>query len=108
MKAKKFGIACLMLVSVAVSTLTSTLVQAEVISERPSPPVMVADAVLMRPVMLGATLVGSAIYVLSLPFSLMGGNAEEVGQSLVVKPFKATFIRCLGCTSLQDPSADYY
>jgi hypothetical protein len=36
--------------------------------------------------------------VLSLPFSVAGGNVEEAGQNMVVTPFKATVTRCLGCT----------
>lgn len=108
MKLKKIATRCLLLSVLTMSTLLSTLTRAEVIDERPSPPAMVADAILMRPVMLGATLVGAAIYVVAVPFALMGGNAPEVGEKLVVKPFKATFIRCLGCTQQQDPNADYY
>ena len=33
-----------------------------------------------------------------LPFSLLGGNADEAGEVLVMGPAKATFVRCLGCT----------
>ncbi len=108
MNVKKIATTGLMLGVMAMSTVMSTMARAEVIVERPSPPAMVADAILMRPVMLGATLLGSAVYVIALPFSLMGGNAEEVGRNLVVKPFKATFIRCLGCTQQHDPNAEYY
>jgi hypothetical protein len=38
------------------------------------------------------------VYVATLPFSLLGGNAGEAGKVLVVGPAEATFVRCLGCT----------
>jgi len=68
------------------------------IDEPPTPMAMVGD-VLVRPVMAGATLVGAGLYLATLPFSLLGGNAAQAGDVLVVKPFKATFVRCLGCTN---------
>jgi hypothetical protein len=54
--------------------------------------------VLLRPVLLATTIVGSAVYLVSLPFSALGGNAGEAGEVLVVGPAKATFVRCLGCS----------
>jgi len=76
------------------------------LDERPSPLAMVADALLVRPVLLGTTIVGTGLYALTLPLTLIGGNAEEVGEQFVVVPFKATFVRCLGCTRkhMDDPS----
>lgn len=71
---------------------------ADVMEEEPSALAMTTDAVFVRPAMLGITLVGSAVYVVSLPFSLLGGNAAEAGETLVLKPAETTFIRCLGCT----------
>ena len=60
---------------------------------------MGADILIARPVLLAMTAVGTALYVVSLPFSLMGGNAGEAGRVMVVGPARATFTRCLGCTS---------
>ncbi|OEY65843.1 hypothetical protein [Marinobacter sp. X15-166B] len=70
---------------------------ARAIDESPSAGAMAVDAVFARPILLATTVVGTALYVVSLPFSLLGGNAEEAGQALVVGPAKATFVRCLGC-----------
>lgn len=72
---------------------------AQKVDERPGAASMVADAVLARPVMAVATAAGAVIYLASLPVSMLGGNAQESGQKLVVYPFRATFLRCLGCTS---------
>jgi len=76
----------------------SSLGHARAIDESPSALAMTGDAVFVRPVLLATTIVGSVVYLVSLPFSLLGGNAEEAGEVLVVGPAKATFVRCLGCT----------
>lgn len=57
---------------------------------------MVADVLVARPVGLVTTVVGSVVYVVSLPFSLLGGNEKQVRQKLVVEPIKFTFKRPLG------------
>jgi len=57
---------------------------------------MLADTVLVRVPMMAATAVGVVTFVVTLPFSALGGNVEEAGQILVVDPAKYTFIRPLG------------
>ncbi|MGR2739926.1 hypothetical protein ACUY1T_15915 [Billgrantia sp. Q4P2] len=67
---------------------------------RPSGGAMVADALIARPLLLVATLGGTALFVVSLPFSAMGGNVDAAAETLVKTPAEATFRRCLGCTSI--------
>jgi hypothetical protein len=57
---------------------------------------MLADTVMVRPLTLVGTAVGVVAFVVTLPFSALGGNVEEAGQILVVDPAKYTFIRPLG------------
>ena len=57
---------------------------------------MVFDAVVLRPVGLVTTVAGSAIYTISLPFSLLGGNEKEARENLVNNPARYTFKRPLG------------
>jgi hypothetical protein len=57
---------------------------------------MMADTFLIRPFMLAGTVVGLATFVVTLPFSALGGNVGEAGDTLVVQPAKYTFIRPLG------------
>ncbi len=57
---------------------------------------MFADFVLLRPVGIVALVAGSALFVISLPFSALGGNVKVAARSLVVKPAKFTFTRPLG------------
>ena len=60
---------------------------------------MTADLVVARPVGLALTVLGTAAFVVSLPFSALGGNVEEAADKLVIGPGKETFVRCLGCRS---------
>ena len=57
---------------------------------------MVVDAAVARPLGLGATVVGAAAWIVSLPFSALGGNVRAAAQKLVVEPARFTFVRPLG------------
>ena len=57
---------------------------------------MMFDLVLLRPLGLAATVVGTAFFVVSLPFSILGGNTGEAAKKLMVEPAKYTFTRPLG------------
>lgn len=57
---------------------------------------MMADVLLVRPVGILATVFGSAVFVIALPFSLLGGNTEATYRNLIVAPAKFTFQRPIG------------
>ena len=57
---------------------------------------MLADALLIRPMTLVGTVLGTATFIVTLPFSLLGGNVEDAGKNLVVAPAKRTFVHPLG------------
>lgn len=59
----------------------------------------VMDAVLARPLGIVATGAGAVVWGVSLPFSVLGGNAGEAADKLVGNPGRETFVRCLGCRS---------
>jgi hypothetical protein len=67
--------------------------------EAPKGYAMVGDLVIARPLLIGATAIGAAAFIVSLPFTALGGNVGEAAQSLVVEPGREAFVRCLGCTS---------
>jgi len=67
--------------------------------DEPTALAMAGDLVIARPAGIVLTVLGSAAFVLSLPFSAAGGNIGEAAETLVVGPAKATFVRCLGCTT---------
>jgi hypothetical protein len=57
---------------------------------------MAVDLIAIRPLGIVSTVAGCAVYILSLPFSLPGGNAAAVWETTVEKPAKYTFDRPLG------------
>jgi hypothetical protein len=61
---------------------------------------MVGDLLIARPLLIGATVIGAGLFVISLPFTAAGGNIGEAGHALVVEPGAAAFARCLGCTEV--------
>lgn len=58
---------------------------------------MTVDALFARPVLLATTVVGSAVWLVGLPFSALGDNVKESADALIGVPARATFQRCLGC-----------
>ena len=57
---------------------------------------MTADLILVRPLGIVATVFGTVVFVVALPFSLLGGNTGEAFQNLMAEPAKFTFTRPLG------------
>ncbi len=57
---------------------------------------MIADVLIARPAGFVGTIIGSAIFVLAVPFAALGGNVKPVAETLVVDPFKFTFTRPVG------------
>ncbi|MCZ6458585.1 MAG: hypothetical protein O6766_04410 [Gammaproteobacteria bacterium] len=71
----------------------------------PSAEAVAIDIIVARPLGVVITGVGAALFIVSLPFSLLGGNVGEAGKALVGGPAKETFMRCLGCS--RDRSGSY-
>ena len=71
----------------------STSVQA---TEVPSGGEMMIDAILIRPLGLVSVALGSALFVVSLPFTLISGSVKQSGKRFVGYPLKFTFTRKLG------------
>ncbi len=70
----------------------------------PSYETMVVDTIVGKPLQLVNAVAGTAAYIVSLPFSLIGRNADQAQQKLFVEPWDAMG-RCLGCTVAED---NYY
>jgi hypothetical protein len=71
---------------------------------KPGAGAMAVDMVVARPILLGVTIISTAIWIVALPFSALGGNVKDSAQAMVVDPARATFVRCLGCTSSDYPT----
>ncbi len=54
------------------------------------------DILLVRPMSLAATVVGTAVFVVSLPFSIPSQSVGPTARALVAEPFNFTFTRPIG------------
>ncbi|HMK56101.1 MAG TPA: hypothetical protein VK448_05635 [Dissulfurispiraceae bacterium] len=57
---------------------------------------MILDTLVGRPLGVVALVTGTAVFVVGLPFSLLGHNTRDTAQNLVVNPAKFTFVRPVG------------
>lgn len=91
-------ISCLML--------PQALLAASAVDESPNEWAMVGDLLVARPVGLVLTAGGAAVWLVSLPFTLLAGHAGEAAETLVLGPGESTFMRCLGCRNTGYTSKD--
>ncbi len=75
---------------------SSALAQEFFEAKEPEGGEMIYDFVVLRPVGIIATAVGSIFFVVSLPFSALGDNVDAAKEKLVKDPYKFTFERPLG------------
>lgn len=57
---------------------------------------MATDAILVRPLGMVSLVAGFGLFIVSSPFSALGGNIGEAWGTLVTSPAKFTFARPLG------------
>lgn len=67
------------------------------VEDSPNEFAMVGDLVVARPIGAVMTVGGVAVWLVSLPFTLLAGHASEAAETLMLGPAQATFMRCLGC-----------
>lgn len=65
-------------------------------SSSPDPGAVAADAIIVRPFCFLATLVGGAVFVISLPVAVPTKSVHRAADSLVGKPWRSTVKRPLG------------
>ena len=65
-------------------------------AKKPGSGDMMWDAVVVRPVGIIATVIGSAFWVVSLPFTLLANDVDSASEKLVKDPARYTFKRPLG------------
>jgi hypothetical protein len=53
----------------------------------------IMDVVFARPLGMAAGIAGSAIFVVSLPFTIPSGGVKEAADMFIVKPFQFSFTR---------------
>jgi hypothetical protein len=74
--------------------------------QAPSAEAMALDGLIYRPVLLAATVIGAATFLVTLPISALGGNADEAAERLVAEPARA-MTECLGCLPGQYAASGY-
>jgi hypothetical protein len=57
---------------------------------------VVGDVLLVRPGCFAVTVVGSAFFVIALPFAAMSGSVKSTADTLIIHPAEATFTRPVG------------
>jgi hypothetical protein len=55
-----------------------------------------ADTLVVRPICFAATIIGSGLFVISLPIAAISHSVKKTAHVLVVRPARATFTRRLG------------
>ena len=86
---KIFTISCLFLALVVGHA------SAAIPEERPDGFAMVME-VPIRLVSMGLMVIGTAVFIVSLPFALTSGSTGDAWTGLIVDPFEFTFTRPLG------------
>ena len=90
-------ISCLMLPQTLWAQDAAAMAREGAVDENPNGFAMLGDLVVARPIGLLLTVGGTALWLVSLPFSLLAGNAGDVADNLILGPGEQTFMRCLGC-----------
>jgi hypothetical protein len=89
--------ASLTLISLAASADDAAQTEEVMPDAAPSAGAMVFDLVIVRPLGLIATILGSGVFLLQLPLDLIQGKPPvDPAQKLVVEPARYTFDRPLG------------
>lgn len=57
---------------------------------------MALDLFIVRPLSLAGTIIGTAVFIVGLPFEALALNLSDPARRLVVEPAKYTFLRDLG------------
>ena len=77
--------------------LPQALMAQKAVDESPNEFAMVGDLLVARPIGAVMTVAGTAVWLVSLPFTLLSGHASEAAGTLILGPAETTFMRCLGC-----------
>ncbi len=95
---RKTLVTCLLALSLSISSHNDIAESAERYTEdqNRSAEFMAVDLIAARPIGFVAMVSGALVFLVSWPFSALGGNSEEAWDTLVVAPAEYTFQRPLG------------
>jgi hypothetical protein len=96
MKTKVITLGCVL--AITLTTVTPSMAADDSDSMK-----VIADTIIVRPACLVATVIGSAVFVIGLPFSAFSKSIKQTAYTLIVRPARATFTRQMGdMDSLED------
>jgi len=75
---------------------TCAIAQSKAMDNEVTAEAMAADFFIVRPLGIVTTVLGTAVFIVSLPFSALGGNTKTACRKLVQDPATFTFTRPLG------------
>jgi hypothetical protein len=61
-----------------------------------NPADVASDLFVIRPAYFVGTVLGSAVFIVALPWAALSGSVKQNADALVVRPAKMTFIRPVG------------
>jgi hypothetical protein len=93
---KKWAVLAVIAALICMPLANSALAQDYFEAKEPGGGAMMYDTIVVRPIGLVATAVGSVFWLISLPFSASGDNTETATKKLVKEPAAYTFKRPLG------------
>ena len=67
-----------------------------ILDTAPTAEQMTLDLIVVRPLSLAGTVLGTAVYVVALPINLLTLNLVDPARRLIVEPAAYTFVRPLG------------
>ena len=95
MKGLMKGFMLILVASVIVGSLYSGLWAAD--ERNPDDPIVdewnMLDILFARPLGIAAGIIGTGVFIVSLPFTIPTGSVNEAAQMLIVDPFKFSFTR---------------
>ncbi|MEM9254397.1 MAG: hypothetical protein AAGA91_03060 [Pseudomonadota bacterium] len=97
MKITSRGRRAIVALMVGCMMLPQVLMAQEAIDDSPNEFAMVFDLAVARPIGAAMGVGGTAVWLVSLPFTLLSGHASEAAGTLIGGPVETTFMRCLGC-----------
>ncbi len=64
--------------------------------KKPEGTEIIFDLAIARPLGFASLVLGTSVFIVSLPFVAIVGDTKQTAEALVVEPYRFTFVRDLG------------
>lgn len=89
---KTFAVISFLLIFLSVSTVSMAMME----GQEPSGGAILFDVAIVRPLGIASIALGSAIFVIGLPFTIPSRSVKFSAKKLIAEPFEYTFRRPVG------------